>query len=114
MNKNIIKSREITYEEIENEFVDRVWNLVDYWKKVEGRTEEEKIEGVVFSILTMLDGCSGGVGYVVAPLPHKDDKEFHIETGENYYPENHNSNVKCNISGCLHEIFSDKGRRKSS
>lgn len=112
MGKNVGKSREITCDEVENEFVDRVWNLVEYWKKIEGGTVDEKVEGVAFSILTMLDGYSGGVGYVVAPLPHEDDKEFHLENGENYYPENHNSNVKCNISGCLHDLFGEKCRER--
>lgn len=99
--------REKTVEEVRCEFVDKVGDLVDYWSYQEGMSDKDKVEGVAFSILTMLDGCSLDMpGFIVAPLPHEDDKEYDIENGENYYPQNHNSNVKCDIAGVLHYTFS--------
>ena len=99
--------REKTVEEVRYEFVDRVGNLVDYWSSQEGMSDKDKVEGVAFSILTMLDGCSGSIpGFIVAPLPHEGDTEYNMKNGENYYPQNHNSNVKCDIAGVLHDTFS--------
>jgi len=37
-------------------FLNYLWELVDYWHEVEGRSEKEKLEGLVHSILTSIDG----------------------------------------------------------
>lgn len=100
------KSREKTENEIREEFIVSVKGLTSYWNKIQTKTTEEKLEGLAFSILSMLDGCSAGSPkFIVAPDPHPDDKEYHIDNEEDYYPENYNSDVKCDISGCLHELF---------
>jgi hypothetical protein len=41
--------------------------------------------------------------FILAPLPGKEDKQYHIDNEENYYPENHNANIKCDIAGGLHD-----------
>jgi hypothetical protein len=43
--------------------------------------------------------------FILAPLPDENDKDIAVLKGENYYPQNHKSNVKCNISGSLHDDF---------
>lgn len=99
-------SREYTEEEIRNKFLDYVWNLVEYWKKVDGKDWGERMEGLAFSILSTIDGSSISLpSFILAPDPHPDDKEYHIKKGENYYPENYELDVKCNINGGLHELF---------
>lgn len=99
-------SKEKSVEEIREEFLSHVHNLVDYWNNVDERSTKEKLSGLAFSILSTLDGCSAELpSFIVAPLPHEDDKQYHINNGDDYYPENHNSNVNCDIAGELHELF---------
>ncbi len=102
-------SKEKTEDEIRTEFLNYIRGLVTYWDKVDERSSKEKLEGLAFSILAMLDGVSGGIcGFVVAPATHKDDKQYHIDNGEDYYPQNHENDVKCDISGVLHDLFHEK------
>jgi hypothetical protein len=101
-------SREKTMEEVKEEFLNHIRGMVDYWNEIQKDTTKEKLNGLAFSILTMLDGYSSMPSFIVAPLPHEDDKEYNIENEEDYYPENHNSDVKCDIAGSLHELFYKK------
>jgi hypothetical protein len=99
-------SREKTEEEVRNEFLNHIRHLVKYWNTIDDRPSEEKLNGLAFSILAALDGGAGGLcGFIVAPNTHEDDKQYHIDEGRNYYPENHNSDVKCDIAGSLHEFY---------
>jgi len=98
-------SREKTVEEVREEFLEHIRGLVNYWDGVENYTTKDKLQGLAFSILTTLDGCTDLPSFIVAPLPHKDDKQYKIEEDENYYPENHNIDVKCDIAGDLHELY---------
>lgn len=94
-------SREYTEEEIRAKFLMNVWSILNYWKnESRAKTIDEKMEGLAFSILVMLDGGNAMMPkFKVSPDPHPDDKEFYIKNGENYFPEN------CDIAGCLHELF---------
>lgn len=97
--------REYTTEEVRDKFLSHVSRMVDYWLR-ESRTPatEEKMEGLAFSILTALDGCSADLpGFIVAPSPHADDKEYLRESGKNWYPENTADAITCDIGGGLHE-----------
>lgn len=99
------KPREKTEDEVRQEFLEAIWSRINYWKNSD-TYEVDKYEGLAFSILSLLDGESCDLpGFIVAPLPSSEDKEYYIDNGENYYPENHNSNVKCDIAGGLHELF---------
>ena len=102
-----MKSRKYTEEEIREQFLNNVWSLLNYWKnESRAKTIDKKMEGFAFSFLVMLDGGSCNLpGFIVAPATHESDKEYHIENGENWYPQNHNAKVKCDIAGCLHEFF---------
>lgn len=106
-------SREITTEEIREQFIRHLHHLVDYWANLpedcrEGRDPASwRIDGVVFSVLSALDGCTMGFpGFIVAPIPHVDAKEYNISEGNDYYPENSSIDVKGDIGGALHEYFS--------
>ena len=104
----ITLSREYTTEEIREQFLDNVRMLVNYWDRTPKETTKEKLEGLAFSILTILDGCAGDLpGFIVAPSSHPDDKQYHIDNEENYYPENHEieDKIKGDIAGGLHESF---------
>lgn len=94
-------SRKYTEEEIREIFIKQVWSNIQYWKNEKrAPTLDEKLEGLAFSMLVMLDGGNASMPkFVVAPNPHPDDKDYHIENGENYFPED------CDISGGLHDLF---------
>lgn len=99
-------SREKTMEEVREEFLGYIEMMINYWDDINSKNTKEKLNGLAFSILSMLDGCSASLpAFIVAPFPHKDDKNFNIEEGNNYYPENNYTNIKCDIAGELHEFF---------
>ena len=100
-------SRKYTEEEVRAKFLMNVWSILDYWKnESRAKTIDEKMEGFAFSFLVMLDGGNGAMPkFVVAPDPHPDDKAYHESEGVNYFPENHMSDIKCDISGGLHDEF---------
>lgn len=99
-------SREKTEDEVRDEFLEHIRVMIDYWNNVESQSTKDKLEGLAFSILVAIDGGSSALpSFVLAPLPHEDDKQFNIDGDEDYYPENHNSDVKCDIAGYLHELL---------
>lgn len=101
------RPRQLTVEEVRDQFLTRVWHTIRYWQKLED-PRGDRIEGAVFSILGILDGSALDLpGFVVAPAPHFSDKQYCIEQRENYFPEA--PNVECDIAGSLHELFDVKG-----
>jgi hypothetical protein len=108
--------REYTPEEVKQHFLDHIWEMIEYWDKLKPRTgarsQRERLEGLAFSLLVTLDGCSGGMpGFIVAPSTHESDKEYHKEQGENWYPQNNDAKVNCDIGGTLHDDFYPAGER---
>lgn len=99
---------EYTTEEIRDQFLDHVRSLIEYWDKVDKQTTKEKLSGLAFSLLVTIDGDSALPGFILAPCPHENDKQYHIDNNEKYYPENHETNVRGDISGFLHESLYQK------
>ena len=96
---------EKTKEQVRDEFLRHVMTLAHYWADTK-RDVREACEGTAFSILAMLDGESASMPkFIVAPAPHPDDKEYLDSHGNDYYPDNVDSNVRCDISGGLHDRF---------
>ena len=106
-NKNMEYSPEVyTEEEVTKMFINKVHSIINYWHR-DDRTPDvkEKLEGVAHSILCVIDGNTDLPGFILAPNPHSDDKQYYIEKGESFFPENHESKINCDISGCLHELL---------
>lgn len=99
--------REMTTEEVQNRFLDHIWTVLEYWLHEQRQPDMRgKMQGLAFSILAALDGVSGGLpGFIVAPLPHEDDKEYLRSQGKNWFPENHTieDSVRADIAGNLHD-----------
>ena len=104
--------REYTMEEVRDVFLDHIYNMIHYWDSmVKEENQLERLKGLAFSILVALDGGANGCpGFIVAPSTHPDDKEYHRVNSENWYPQNNDAKVNCDISGCLHETFCKKGK----
>ena len=102
--------REYTAEEIQEKFFSQLYVMIKYWERIEQENYKDKLEGLVFSILNILDGGSLGFPRVLlVPYPHPEDKEFHISEGENWFPQNTEvdklavGELSCN--GQLHEAW---------
>jgi len=86
-----------------------------YWATVKldssRDTVEERLDGLCFSFLTMLDGVSAGLPTMeVIPTPHPDDEEYLRNEGENWWPNQtekfEQSNLKSIGSGhMLHDLW---------
>ena len=99
-----MEPREYTDEEVRDMFISHIWMLVNYWDKADRPTQHDRMAGLAFSILSMLDGCSMNLpGFSVIPHPHPDDKEFRKNEGTNWFPEP--QKVNHDISGMLHDNF---------
>lgn len=98
------QSREKTVEEMKEELLNHILCLVDYWNNQSGTTHD-KLDGLAFSILSILDGCTILPAYSVIPLMAEEDKEYYIENGENYYPE------EVDIAGSLHDTYAQLSSR---
>lgn len=100
-------SKEYTEEEVLEEVRAHIRTMINYWATVQldrpsKDTLEYRLEGLSHSLMSMFDGCAADLpGFIVAPRPHEDDKQYHIDNNENYYPENHESNINCDIGGSL-------------
>ena len=100
--------REYTKEEMREKFLKNIESIVRYWSDVNLNPKRDNIkyrcEGVGFSIMGLLDGCNCGMpSMLLIPYPHPDDKQFHIENNENYYPEPTQEMLEADIGGGLHE-----------
>lgn len=101
--------REYTEEEIREQFLENIRAYVRYWDKLPDKSTKERLEGLAFSILAVIDGSTAELpAFVLAPFPHEEDKEFRRNRGENWYPENHQASVKADIARGLHELFRNK------
>lgn len=99
--------RAYTPDECRDVLVKGIRTLARYWAELEevdpatGRrhTVLDRCEGVAFSILSTLDGCGTTPHINLIMDPHPDDKEYHINLGENYFEPG------TVINGSLHEVF---------
>lgn len=97
---------EYTDDEIREKFLSHIKKMCVYWDSMKEMSSTEKLDGLAFCFLTMLDGCTMDLPrFIVAPDPHPADKDSHIDNNERYYPDNNYSNVNGNIAGCLHELM---------
>jgi len=90
--------RVYTPDEVRDELLEHICIMVDYWDKV-SPDKRDAMEGLAFSILSTLDGCGPLPAFLVTPMAHPDDKAYHQEQGENWYPEDQPD------LGMLHEFF---------
>ena len=101
------EARVYTEDEIREKFLKHIWLLIQYWECLSKREDvREKLEGLAFSILSMIDGSTYELpAFVLAPMPHPEDKAYHQQRNENWFPQNHEADINCDIAGGLHELF---------
>lgn len=93
-------SRAKTAEEVRVELIEQIKCISSYWTNIPEKSDKDRCEGVAFSILNILDGCSSLPAFDLLVSPHEDDKQFNIDEGKDYYEP------KMMINDCmLHELF---------
>lgn len=101
--------REYTTEEVREKVLNHIWALIEYWdggNLPHSKTRRERLEGFAHSLLAMLDGSSAELpGFIIAPCPHEDDREWRKARGENWYPENDAEKPNSDIGGGLHSLL---------
>ena len=95
-------SRPHTDEEVRDKILHEIKSLERYWDSLPDKTSAEKLSGLSFSILTMIDGCGMDLPVMDITLrPHPDDKAFHESEGENYFE----NGMVVNEHILLHEFY---------
>jgi len=92
-----------TKEEMRQMFLDNCKSIASYWSQLGDITPREMCDGVVFSILGAIDGCSGGFPCAIDLVmkPHMEDKDYHTPNGENWVEPGQ----VINDDVMLHELF---------
>lgn len=93
------RPRAMTEDECRDETLKHIAALVRYWHD-ESRAPAalEKMNGLVHSLLVLIDGGSGMMpGFTFSPMSTADDREFWRKKGTNWWPED------TDIGGSLHE-----------
>lgn len=95
-------SRAYTKEEVRDMFLNEIICLAGYWEKDKGTPNvKDKLQGLAFSILSMLDGESGSLpGFTVMVESDEEDIEYAKERQSKYFPLESED-----IAGNLHERF---------
>lgn len=81
------KVRAKTQEEIRQELIAELKSAVSFWLN-QDTSEEDKLNGVVFSMLSLIDGVTSMPSFDLVVHPHKDDKAFCIANSLNWYEPN--------------------------
>jgi len=109
------KPRAWTQKEVQEKFLMYCWNMVVYWSE-DTRTPgaRDKLEGLMHSFLTLLDGMTLDFPAVeLIPAPHRDDKGYNIIEGRNYFKPLQLPKVAITVHGndILNDIMYDFGRK---
>ena len=77
--------RAYTKEEVRESFLESCRAIAAYWSRQPEGSNLYRCEGVVHSMLTLIDGMSmSGPAMTLTMDPHADDKQFHIDEDENW------------------------------
>lgn len=97
--------RPYNQEEVRSMFLAHVRNVAAYWAENGNPADlQDMCEGVVFSILSAIDGCAGGLPFSIDLVArvHQDDKAFHLDNGDNWIEDGTVLNADCMMHDLLH------------
>lgn len=99
----IARPRAWAEDEVIDRFIKSAQNIAAYWSKQRKYSRLDMCEGVAFSLLSLLDGCTMALPRMKLVLdPHPEDKEFLQSEGENWFEPG------MEIDTVLHEQFFKK------
>lgn len=94
-----------TEEEVRVRFLEHVWRLIRWWgghdgSNVEDQSTDERLEGLAFSLLAVIDGSAMMLpGFSLTPVTDESDEQYMKDNGANWYPSD------VDVAGSLHELF---------
>lgn len=97
-------SRAYTKEETKAKILKHMKGLATYWGQIDKPADccQERLNGLVFSILVMFDGGSMGLPAMdIVMRPHAEDEEFNKEQGTNWFEDG----LAVNDDTQLHDEF---------
>jgi hypothetical protein len=105
-----------TADEVRGKVLAHIVSMSHYWAELKnpsiGDTIQDRLDGLAFSLLAMLDGSSIELPrFSIIPFPHPADKQYNQEHGENWYPDPPDLSNACDIGGSLHEAFNTAVRK---
>lgn len=105
------KSKKLTRPQIIDRFLAHINGVAEYAEKESRwKTPREKIRGAIFSVLAAIDGSAAALpAFNLCPAPHPDDRDYHKERGEDYYPA---EREHLNIAGELHSAFCQSEKKE--
>lgn len=90
--------RALSADEMRLSMLGHIYTMVNHWETVDLTRPEFaaelkrvgelrwRMEGLIHSVLVMLDGGSGLPAFNLTPAPHPDDEAFHRDNGEDWWP----------------------------
>lgn len=103
------KSKELNNKEAMLLFINEIKGTVSKIKKKK-ISESQKLDELAFSILLLIDG-KGEIDFpswILAPFQSEEDRKYFKKKNKNYYPDNQDNEIDCNIAGYLHELYFNK------
>lgn len=106
--------RQWTPEEMTRFFLDHASSMARYWETVDIDAQRmpnvpetrQRLEGLLFSILALLDGSSANIpGFQLVSSAKSVDQEFNVSMGENYWPV-YDVPDGVQLQWPLHELYS--------
>lgn len=95
-------TRAKTAEEVRDEVIEHVRAMVRFWATRTDISDMDRCDGVAFSILSMIDGCSAGLPAIdLVMRPHPDDKAFHQAEGDDWIEDG----TVINADVHMHDIY---------
>jgi hypothetical protein len=83
-----VSARSFTVDEARQTFLKLLRDKAEYWGALPEKTVKERLDGLCFSILAMIDGSSLGLPAMDIVLrPHPEDKPFALENDEDYWED---------------------------
>lgn len=82
-------------------FLDQIRMYVGYWGRIEDISTRDRLNGLSFSILNIIDGTSGLPAMDLVLRPNPDDKAFYQEEGDDWYEDGQ----VINADVMLHDLF---------
>jgi hypothetical protein len=98
-----------TTDEIRQNFLREIRRKVKYWAAVDDKNTNERLDGLAFSILSMLDGGVDNIPpFIVTPISSEEKRIDAIQNGQKYYVGTNSNMVTNDIAGILHEQYYNK------
>lgn len=95
-----MKSKAISKEESRELFLSHCKALALYWAQQKG-SKEQVCDGLVFSILSTIDGCTELPAIDLALSPHPEDKQYCVDNEEDWFEPGLVINDDCD----LHDLY---------